>query len=218
MKKPHYNKTKEDTKFKSTDESINRESRDKLNLVAEELVALARVRLPNHVLRGGLAGREDDIRQDAILLAYSWYLRQEEEPDTGPEVEWHAPRAIAAALRIQKLESLRRIARENLELQAYGEGRATTKMHPTLVQPGEWSASVKRLLLRRAIKQALQCGRISHANAGVAMRVLLDRVPVITLAAQLKVNRSSIYQHLKPIRREIPEIIDSIEVPYSEIF
>jgi hypothetical protein len=218
MIKHHYIKRNSLANIKSTDESINRESKDKLNIIAEELVTLARSRLPNHVLRGALSGREDDIRQEAILLAYSWYLRQEKPPDPSAVLEWHAPRAIAAALRIQKLESLRQITRENLKLQAYEEGHATTKLHPTLVHSSEWSASVKRLLLRRAIKQALQCGRISHANAGVTLRVLVVQVAVKTLADQLKVHRSTIYQHMTRVRRVLPDIMVDIEVPYSELF
>ena len=63
--------------------------------IAGELDTLARQRLPDRVLQGNLAGYEDEIRQDAILLALSWYLRNRADTQHRVKYPWHSARALA---------------------------------------------------------------------------------------------------------------------------
>lgn len=191
---------------------------DHLERVAEELVQLAGNRLRNHVLRGDLTGMEEDIRQDAVLLSLSRYLKHDVESPGIPKYPWHAPREIAAALKIQKRDYLKSIKRKREVMQrATYEGNAIQD-HPARIRPCDWSSHAMRTMVRKAIMTALRKGRISHANAAVALGVFVERIPAKQMAERRNVHPSGIYQHLNRVRREISDIIDGIEVPFHEIF
>lgn len=192
-------------------------SPDHLDCVAEELVQLARNRLRNHVLRGDLIGMEEDIRQDAVLLSLTWYLKQEGASPHVSKYSWHAPREIAAALKIQKRDYLKSIKRKKEMLQNVSYGQDSTEDHPSRIGACEWSSSTMRMVLRKAILTLLKSGRISVANAAVGLGLLIDGITVKEMAKRRGVSRSAIYQHLSRVRREVPDIIDGIDVPLHKL-
>lgn len=217
MKKHYIFKAKPNTSKNPNKADRNPDGGEDLNRTAEELDTLARKRLPDRVLGGILKGYESDIRQDAILLALEWYLRQAIDPGTHSKYPWHAARAIAAALNISKRDHIKAIKKETDMLRAMPSDGASVQEHPARISPCDWSLPTKRRVIRKAIRIALKDGRISPANAVVAMSVLIKRVPVRDMAERLGVHRSAVYQHLTRIRREVPDIIDQIEVPIHEL-
>lgn len=203
------------TKFKQTN-SDQKDSIDNLNLVADELNALARSRLPDRVFRGALEGMEPDIRQDAVLLAYSWYLRCAAADPTGPH-DWIAARAIAAALKICKRDALKASARDMRAIQPHVEEVNQGVPHPTRWGRSDWPLHILQSLIEQAIRKALKDGAISTVNAAVCLRVFVEQTPVREVARQLGVHRSSIYQHLNRVSRHLPDIIDGIEINYRDL-
>lgn len=190
---------------------------DHLDRVAEELVRLADIRLPNNVLRGDLTGMEADIRQDAILLSLSRYLKQDAEFPDAPKYPWHAPREIAAALKIQKRDSLKSIKQRLETLQRMSDEPDAIVDHPTRLRTCDWSSSTMRMVLREAILTALKNRRISLANAAVGLGLFVDGITAKEMAKRRHVTPSAIYQHLGRVRREVPDIINGIEVPLHEL-
>jgi DNA-binding transcriptional ArsR family regulator len=190
---------------------------DHLDSVAEELVQLARNRLRNHVLSGDLTGMEEDIRQDAVLLSLSRYLKQCGESSASPKYPWHAPREIAAALKIQKRDYLKSIKRKHEYPQNASYEQNSTEEHPSRIATCDWPSSTMRLVLREAILTALKDGRISLANTAVGIGLLIDSISAREMADRLGISRSAIYQHLSRVRREVPDIIDGIEVPLHKL-
>lgn len=213
MKTKHTKRSKTNTSTKPASAHPNHESRDLLNEAAEELFRLAHERLPDHVLQGALTGHEEDIRQDAILMALRWFLRAEGDSDHSRK-PWCSPRAIAAALRFVKLDYVSALKRQAMTLQSMPTNPPIT-LHPVRLAPCDWPTPALQTMIQEAIKIALKDGRISHVNAGIALRVFVDLIPVRELAEQLKVHRSNIYQHLSRVRREIPDILSGIEVPLN---
>lgn len=216
--KAHYKKTlKPHTSNQHRASVKDADCEEELNLVAGELVELARKRLPDRVLGGVLTGLEADVRQDAILLALSWYIRQRGKSPVPPEYPWLAPRAIAAALKIQKRDYLKQRKRELTAMKSIAEDKEATIIHPALKHACDWPSPAIRTMIGEAIRVALKFGRISHANASIALEVYANQTSVRTMAERLKVHRSSINQHLSRVRREIPDIIERIEVPLHEL-
>ena len=217
MKAQHTKTSKPHTSYQHRASAKDADCEEELNLVAGELVELARKRLPDRVLGGVLTGLEADIRQDGILLALSWYIRQRGESPFPPKHPWLAPRAIAAALRIQK-KSYSELRKKELKvMQAIARDKANIQDHPALLRVCDWPTPTMRSMIHNAIGIALRNSRISHANASIALEVYVSQTPVKQLAKRLKVSRSNIYQHLSRVRREIPDIIDGIEVPLHEL-
>lgn len=189
---------------------------DTLEQIARELTDLARRRLPDGVLQGILHGHEEDIRQKAILLALTWYLRGDSGKPDKPVEAWHAPRAIAGALRIIKRDTIKDL----LDEAENRHGTApipTTICHPVMVRACDWPTQVMRNLCRHAILVALRDGKISPLNAAVAEAVYLDGINVIDLAKCRGVNRSSIYQQLSRVQRHLRQVIESMEVPLMDV-
>jgi hypothetical protein len=191
-------------------------SEDSLEKIAEELTELALKRLPDGVLRGILTAQEEDIRQQAILLALTWYLQGDRiDPDKPVEV-WHAPRAIAGALQIVKRDTIKELLRK-AECQYRMPVIDTTTSHPVMVRACDWPTPVMRDLCREAIRVALCDRRISALSAAVAEAVYVHGIHVSDLAKRRKVHRSSIYQQLSRAQPHLREIIETIEVALVDV-
>lgn len=214
--KKHYINTSQPTERQNT---AKRQSKcpDHLDRVAEELLQLAKKRLPNNVLQGDLTGLEEDIRQDAVILCLSWYLRQNREFPQVLNYLWLPPRAIAAALKIQKRDYLKSISRRLETLQQMSNKPEVILDHPTRLRTCDWSSFTMQTVLRKAIRIALKDERISLANAAIGLELLVNGVTAKQLAKRRHVSSSAIYQHLSRVRREIPDIINGIEVPLHEL-
>ena len=214
----HYNNT---NKTLRTEQNIasksDSDSKNKLDRVAEELSNIAKRRLPDGVLQGLLRGLEGDIRQDAILLSLSWYMRQNNGAPDQSVHPWLAPRAISAALRIQKQAYSTNRKRELEALQSVFESELDMDNHPIFASMSNWPSPAMKRVVIEAIRIAVSNEKISLLNASVALEVLVNYTPVSELAKNLGVHRSSIYQHLNRVRKVIPKIIDAIEVPLHEL-
>ncbi len=218
MKKHYSNRSKPRASVRNPKENLKTDGEEKLNQTAEELDALALTRLPDRVLRGALTGHEEDIRQNAIVLALGWYLRQQTDPEFHPEYPWYAPRAIAAALGIQKRDHIKSLKREAEALLRLSVDRSATTYHPSLLPLCDWPSSAKQAVIRAAIRIALSDGLISTINAAVGIGLLVEGIPAKEMAKRWNISPSAIYQHLGRVRRAIPDIIDGIEIPFNELF
>lgn len=208
-----HNKTNPQNLIKRNDSEA---SDDTLEQIAEELTDRAQRRLPDGGLQGILQGCEEDIRQEAILLALTWYLRGASKNCEKSVDAWHAPRAIAGALRIIKRDAIKNLLDETDKRHRI-DPIPTTTCHPVMVRACDWPTPVMRDLCRQAIRIALRNRRISPLNAAVAEAVYVDGIQVIDLAARRKVHRSSIYQHLFRAQRHLRDVIESIEVPLMDV-
>lgn len=176
-----------------------------LESVAEELVELARTRLPDHVMKESLKGCEDDIRQEAVLLALKWYIRQRSGDLAQERTCWNSAQAICAALRYCKLNAIKRHKKEQQARRSLG---VIHSHHGTAAE--EWSPAEIRELLERSIQQALQSGLITHLNASIAIQVYVDGVAVKEMADCLNRTKGAIHQHLTRVRQAVPGIIHSM--------
>lgn len=180
-----------------------------LELVAEELLEIAVHRLPNGVMTGILHGHEDDIRQEAVLLALNWFIKLRSGGSDLVTADWNPAQAVCAALKFRKLDLIRKNTAEQQARAAWAE-----EIHRHGVDGGllaeAWSPAEIRMVLEKSILQALKGGRITHANASVAIQVYVECVPVKELAKLLNRTKGAIHQHLVRVRQEIPEIVRSM--------
>lgn len=210
----HKNKQPKTHPSKNHTKSISDQATEPdIDRVARELDTLARQRLPDRVFRGDLTGYEDEIRQDAILLALNWYLRQLRDPRHRENFPWNPARVIAATLQIQKREYLKALRKDADRHLTIPDVVAVVRDHPVMQRPSDWSASTLQIMMRGAIRIALRAGSISAANAAITLELFDGGITVREMAKRLGVHRSAIYQHLGRVRKQIPDIIDGMEVP-----
>ncbi|MEI7913029.1 MAG: hypothetical protein WCK77_25695 [Verrucomicrobiota bacterium] len=193
----------------------------KLDRLAEEIDILTRSSLKDGVFGGILCGREDEIRQDAILLVLDWLMRGNREiaechlpgkkRAKGP---WNLSRLVAKALRFCKLRTIRHLTKDAGKFETLNELNGGFSIHHTDLAPWEWSASIRREMAIRGLHIAVRSGKLSHSNACVARLILDGWMDVEDVATRLKVTDNAIYQRLNRIRGILPEIIAEIEVPF----
>jgi len=212
--KTHHTKNKPKSK-KHTKQNLN--AGTDIDDLADQLVELSQKLLHTGALPRVIKGHEDDIRQEAILMALSWYLRDTRNPPGKTTHPWNAPKALAGAMRIAKRDHFKWVKTEMDKVEGAALQNNTAMLHPSMVSFSEWPLDTIQWLTFTAIRIALKSGKISHANAAVAQEVLVDGAHVIDVAKRLGTHRSNIYQHLTRVRRYLPEIIDSIEVPLEKV-
>lgn len=182
-----------------------------------ELDTLARRSLRDGVLSGILQGHEDEVRQEAIILAFEWFFRPINEPKNSgneiPESSWHAPRALAKALKFAKLRYRDSLSKNANLTVPVNEGNGGSILHPSDLLPSEWPESVTQEFVQKGIQTALKLGRISPANACVARLILLQGLPVPQIAKRLGVHRSAINQQRHRILKKLPAVFENIEAP-----
>ena len=182
-----------------------------LESIAGELDTLARQRLPDGVLQGNLTGYEEEIRQDSILSALTRYLLHNVEAKNQVKHPWHPARALAAALKIQKRDYLKVMAKERKRSSAFSIPDETPSLHLALKRPSDWSTSVIEVVVRESIVIAMRRGQITITHALIAIVVIVIGVPVREIAGCLGMNRRKIYQQLHRTWKIIKDIMDRVE-------
>ena len=187
-----------------------------LEQVALDLNRLANKRLPNRVLQGILKGYEDEIRQDAVILALQWFLRGESGVSERAH-DWIPAKAIASTLQIAKRDYLKALKGEAERNEKIEEHIERVIWHPSQIATQDLPIAILRELAARSIREAHKSGQISEANAAVAMAVFVDLIPVQKLARCLGVHRSAIYQQLYRVKRHLPKYISQMDIQMSLI-
>lgn len=188
------------------------EPSDNLDRMAEELVSYADNKLRPGGLPPQLYGAEDDIKQEAVLLALRWYVKHQRNPDKESE-PWNAPRSLAIALRFIKRRALKKIKKSPKTVHIQNALDVTLD-HPINLHIYQYPVDLMRATVAKALSITLKSGAISHTNHVVARLVLIQNLSVSAAGLQLGLTRSAIYQHLKRVRQSIRPLIDEIEVPY----
>lgn len=189
-----------------------------LERVAEELDGLAKRFLPDGVMQRRYRGLEADMRQDAILLALKWYLRDRMQAGSGQETTWNAPKSIGAALQIVRRDFAKAQKRESKGLEGLPTDYSRTPHHPSMDKASDWTSMQMEQMLRLAIRKLLDEGKITQANAVVTLALLVDGLRAVDIAKCLGVHRSAITHHFGRVRRLLPDVLDGIEVPRFDIF
>ncbi len=189
-----------------------------LEQMAEELASYAAQKLRPGVLPGQLAGAEDDICQDAVLIALCWFAKYHAVAEgTSGREPWNAPRSLAIAMRYAKWRHLEKLNKspQTVSIQNIPEEMLILD-HPINPHMSEWSTDCMRIVASKGLVMALKAGTISHANAAVARLVYLEGMSASVAGAQLGISRSGVYQHLNRVKHSLRPLIDEIEVPYLE--
>lgn len=182
--------------------------------MAIELATIAEGKLKDGRLRDILPGQEDDIRQDAIIMALGWYANHlEKSAQNKLEDPWNSSHKMAIALHFIKLRYLRQCSNspKTVSMEHLDENIPDPNWE---FRPYVWRSDQMRVAMENGLNMAVQSGLLSHANRIVGRLVILHEVSVSDAAEHLKITRSAIYQHLNRIKKVIRPLIDKIEIPF----
>jgi len=188
-----------------------------LEQMAAELASYAAKKLKPGALAGQLAGAEDEIRQEGVLLALRWYTKYHAgaEGSTGRQ-PWNAPRSLAISLQFAKRRLLRNLKKSPPTVSIHDiPDEVLLVDHPINPHMSEWSSDRMRIVASKGLAMALGAGTISHANAAVARLVLIQGMSASDAGVQLGISRSGVYQHLIRVKRSLRSLLEQIEVSYQ---
>ena len=157
------------------------------------------------------------MRQDAILIALQRYLRDRMIDTAGHQTNWNAAKNIASALQIKRRDFAIASKKEWECLEALPEDYYRASHHPSMDETSDLTKRQLDSMLHTAIRKLLDEGRITQPNAAVTLALLVDGIRAADIARRLGVHRSAICHHFFRVRRLLPDVLDGIEVPRSEI-
>lgn len=130
---------------------------------------------------------------------------------------WNFPKAAAHALKYAKLRHIDRLEAECGNQEPLNESNGGACGHDSDCPLWRLPKAVRRAMALCGIRRAEHRGLISTDNADVARLVLEAGISIKRVAAQRGVTRSAIYQQLSRIGSVLPQIMEEIEVPTTNI-
>lgn len=183
-----------------------------LEIMAVMLTDFARMKLRDGVLQGRLRGAEEDVRQEAVIIAIGWLDKHLQAGK--PLKSWNFMKSLSIALRFGKLRYLRQLDKSPHTIGMENPPEEACD-HPAHQHLADRSVDCKRVMVASAILAAKQSGSISEENARAAELVLVVGMTVEDAAKIMRITRSAVYQQLGRTKRAIRPAMEKIEVPYE---
>lgn len=194
------------------------QSADKLDKLAIELDTTLRHRLPSGTFRGILAGREDEVRQDAAILLVEGFLlgnrrlMRATRAGNVSEAANQLSRSISGAISISIRRLRRQAARYFARFQPISDHDHGTCCHPSDRQYWSLPLAVQRALALQALHVAVTGRLITRQQASLA-EAIATGTSQATAAREYGISRSAISQRLQPVRRYLGEVLTNLEFP-----
>lgn len=193
----------------------------KLNMLASELHALLWGRLPNRSLRGILAGKEPEIRQDALLLLVNRYLfgnRRLIHATHGGDydlVESQLLRSVSAALKYSLRRHRHLRAEESKRWVQLSDDKAEfgSLPHRSELPLHSLPYPVLLELALETLKLAVEQRLLSPESAGITETMLKEGLSQAKMARRMGCSRAALNQRLAPVRRHLKTTLNQQEIP-----
>ena len=214
----HNNNKKSKTKNKGLNKA-KRNCLDNMDQIAAELDLICRNRLRNGAIPDGvLFGMEPAIRQQALIKAMGGFLQN--CPDyiaagkSGDKMALQEAmkKCVAIAMKYAKANIAEELNARPYHYAELNECNGGSCQHPSQMSPTTWPADVMAKMVMTAVSRAVREGKLSHANAGIVDMVCVQGLRVREIARILRVSPPAISQHLRQVKKVIPDVIAQVEV------
>lgn len=209
--------TRKPTKKTKTRKPIQIQIKE-LESIAQKMNEINLRRLPDGVIRGGvLKGQESEIRQEALIMAVGGFLHRNRDfqraKKTGEteKMENALEKCSALTLRYAKERIASQTTKQRSRETSLSEWKIGFCDHPAQTEPSEWPDDQKALLVMKAVRKAVQNGKLSPSNSSVMSMIFLKGMKPHEVATLWKVSDSAVYQQIRRVRRVIPDVMDVIE-------
>jgi len=201
------------TRITRSDERLRR-----LTGPADELDAICREKLPDGVIRSGsLAGREAEIRQEALIMCLSGFLdgrpgyRSARARNDHEVMHIELIKCASSAMRICKMRLARHLSDSDAKLLPLNGNDAEACEIPFRLDTYDWPLSARVSVVLRAADEAVREGKISVMNAGILTMAVGDGLCALEISDRLGISTNAVYQQLQRVKRELPVFISKQE-------
>ena len=204
------------------DDRENRAANDQL---AVQLDMIFKERLPDNHYDGILIGREEEVRQEAYLLAASKYLAGNPELIAATAARNHLGidsqirRSVGGSIK-SAAQTLKKRIKRHWQLHSYGEN---IDGHPQAVcthpacHTSLWDLpySAQRQMVFAALRAAIRKKLLHARNARILIDMINEGLTQSEIARRLGISRAAIHQRLEPVRKYVKDHIETQEFPRS---
>ena len=189
--------------------------------IGDKIEALCKRKLRDGVLMDNLAGREAEIRQNAMIMLLGGFLdgnrrfvaaAGENDPDA---IEINLRRVVALAIRYNIIRMAHSVTVASSRHTQFRECHGGVCQHPAEMREEELPYATRLRMALMGLKLAEAMSKISPKNAKTAVTILTGQLTVDELARKRGVDRSAIYQQLIRVCSVLPQIMEMIEVPMA---
>jgi len=185
---------------------------------ANQIDAVCRRRLgDNVIMKGVLAGRESEIRQEALLMLMSGFLAG--NPRFSAAIK--ANNAVAIAFEIERSTAIA-LSKCKKRLASYlthvcsvhvqiSERNGGSCNHPYDRHIHEWMPDTRIKMVLSGLKTAVKAKQLSEGNAKLVTMIIKDGRSITEVAAQFRVSSNAIYQRLRRVRKVLPELLSRLD-------
>jgi len=203
----------------------DRENQAANDHLAVHLDVILKERLPDKHYNGILSGREQEVRQEAYLLAAGKYLAGNPELIAATAVrnrlviDSQIRRSLGASIKSAS-QTLKKRTKRHWQLHSYGEEISGLPQavctHPACYTslwqlPYEEQRQMVFAALRNALKKKLLRAR----NAQILIDMLNEGLTQSEIAKRLGISPAAVHQRLEPVRKYVKGHIESQEFPRS---
>jgi len=189
-----------------------------LNQLAMEIDIICRRKLRDGVMDGVLAGREPEIRQDAmIMLLHGFLFGNLKYMEAARKGDHHAAYCqlefvTSMALRYCKIRLKRKLISESARHFEISEYTGGTCKHLMDLDLWDLPESVRMQMTQSSLRLGVATGQISEGNARIVDMIIVSQMSVEEIANRYKITRGAVYQRLNRVRQVLPKLIARIEV------
>ena len=193
--------------------------------LAVHLDRLFQSRLPIGRYEGILTGCEEDVRQEACLLAINKYLAGNPELMAATsggcldEIDNQIRKSVNASIKASFQTLLKSLARHHAHHE-YGSDPDALP-HATCDHPArrkilwELPFEVQRIIVLAALRSAVAENRLSARCVDVVIEMVNEGLSQTAMAKKLGVTRQTINESIGPVRKLIAALVEAQEFPLS---
>lgn len=185
---------------------------------ADKIDEICRRRLPDGVINDGiLAGREPEIRQDALQMLMSGFLvcnprfAAAKKEGNLEAIEFEIERSTAIALSNCKKRLASTLADEKSGQIELTEQHGGSCKHPYDRDIHEWMPDMRIKMVMEGLQIALKEKQLSQRNGGLVKMILKEGKSINEVAALRCVTPNAIYQQLQRVQTVLPKFMSRLD-------
>lgn len=193
-----------------------------LEQLATEMDLICRRRLPNgRIPNGSLAGREPEIRQQALILTLGGFIQRNKgyndavKANDNNAIKGAMEKCVAIKLHHVKMQMASGTTLASSRYVPLDDRNGGVCQHPSNLESSDWPPDVKAGVVSDSVQRAVRQGLLSMGNATIVDLLCNEDLSVAQAAQRLGISPEAIYQQLRRVTGVLPGMMEYAEVKWG---
>lgn len=193
-----------------------------LEQLATEMDLICRRRLPDgRIPNGSLAGKEPEIRQQALIQTLGGFIQQNKgyidavNANDVAAIKGAMEKCVAIKMHHVKMQIASETTRAASRFVQLDDRNGGVCQHPTNLESSDWPPDVKAGVVSDSVQRAVRKGQLSVGNATIVDLLCTEDLSVAQAAQRLGISPEAIYQQLRRVTGVLPGMFEYAEVKWG---